>query len=50
MNTYEAPAALELGSVEELTFGGNLVPTRIDGTTGWSGFIRPWPSDAQDED
>jgi hypothetical protein len=41
--TYEAPAVLDLGSVEDLTFGGNLYPSRFDFFTGYIGFRLPPP-------
>ena len=47
--TYEAPEALDLGSVEELTFGGVMYPVRFDFTTGYTGHILPPPDDARTE-
>jgi hypothetical protein len=41
--TYEVPEILDLGSVEERTFGGELYPVRFDFFTGYTGHILPPP-------
>lgn len=38
--TYETPEVLELGKVDELTFGGEVWPSLFDTRTGYRGFIQ----------
>jgi hypothetical protein len=41
--TYDAPALLDLGPVEERTFGGELLQTRWDFITGYTGWRQDYP-------
>jgi hypothetical protein len=41
--TYEAPEILDLGAVEEMTFGGEITPMWLDFWTGHTGHILPPP-------
>jgi hypothetical protein len=43
--TYETPEILDLGPVEKLTYGGEIVPVWYDFFTGYTGHILQPPRD-----
>jgi hypothetical protein len=46
---YHAPEILDLGPVDELTFGGVIYPFRFDFVTGYVGRIQQPPPGAEPE-